>query len=205
MLERIYSLLYIFPLFTLDKKWVSSQAHFRSHDQLMIMIMSCSSTTPTWKIPSCDVVTLSSNDIENWYSPLWKGLNIKASMLLKGLSLFEIHSNWTQACLISYVWSIISESFQVIDQLDKKKKVVVEQQTKGEKLTQDPKAPKFLITYIDRLKALWVDANKQAEKRLTALKGKLDRFDNKDYNCLELKQHYLSLTEKYARLFRERP
>ena len=61
--------------------------------------------------------------------------------------------------------------FQVIDQLDKKKKVVVEQQTKGEKLTQDPKAPKFLITYIDRLKALWVDANKQAEIRLAALKG----------------------------------
>ena len=84
----------------------------------------------------------------------------------------------------------------MIDQLDKKKKVVVEQQTKGEKLTQDPKAPKFLITYIDRLKALWVDANKQAEKRLTALKGKLDRFYNKDYNCLELKRHYLRLTEK---------
>ena len=58
-----------------------------------------------------------------------------------------------------------------MDQLDKKKKVVTEQQTKGEKLTQDPKAPKFLITYIDRLKALWVDANKQAEIRLAALKG----------------------------------
>ena len=105
MSERTYSLLYIFPLFTLDKKRVSSQAHFRSHDQLMIMIMSCSSMTPTWKIPSCDVVTLSSNDIKNWYSLLWKGLHIKALMLLKGLSLFD--SNWTQACLILYVWSIL--------------------------------------------------------------------------------------------------
>ena len=66
--------------------------------------------------------------------------------------------------------------FQVMDQLDKKKKVVTEQQTKGEKLTQDPKAPKFLITYIDRLKALWVDANKQAEIRLAALKGDLEYF-----------------------------
>ena len=93
--------------FPLKKKRVSSQAHFRSHDQAMIMILICSSTTPTWKIPSCDVVMLSSNDIENWYSPLWKGLNIKASMLPKGLSWFEIHSNWTQDCLISYVWSII--------------------------------------------------------------------------------------------------
>jgi hypothetical protein len=59
----------------------------------------------------------------------------------------------------------------VIDQLDKKRKVVMDQQAKGEKLTQDPKAPKFLTSYIDRLKALWVDANKQAENRLAALKG----------------------------------
>ena len=43
-------------------------------------------------------------------------------------------------------------------------------------MTQDPKAPKFLITYIDRLKALWVDANKQAEIRLAALKGDLEYF-----------------------------
>ncbi len=120
MSERTHSLIYIFPLSTLDNKWVWSQAHFRSHDKLMIMIMSCSSTTPTWKIPSCDVVTLSSNDIENWYLLLWKGLHIKALMLLKGLSLFEIHSNWTQACLILYVWSILQnlwikvESFRVI-------------------------------------------------------------------------------------------
>ena len=58
-----------------------------------------------------------------------------------------------------------------MDQLDKKKKVVLEQQTKGEKLAQDPKAPKFLNSYMDRLKALWVDANKQAEDRLSQLKG----------------------------------
>ncbi len=59
----------------------------------MIMIISCSSTTPTCKFPSCDVVMLSSNDIRNWYSFLWMGLHIKVMMLLKGLSLFEIHSN----------------------------------------------------------------------------------------------------------------
>ena len=35
-----------------------------------------------------------------------KGLNIKGQMLLKGLSKFEIHWNWTQACLIYIVWSI---------------------------------------------------------------------------------------------------
>ena len=66
-----------------------------------------------------------------------------------------------------------SQLFQVMDQLDKKKKVVMEQQSKGEKLAQVPKAPKFLMSYIDRLKALWVDANKQAENRLNSLKGEM--------------------------------
>jgi hypothetical protein len=48
----------------------------------------------------------------------------------------------------------------------------MEQQSKGEKLAQDPKAPKFLNSYMDRLKALWTDANKQANDRLAALKGR---------------------------------
>ena len=34
-----------------------------------------------------------------------KGLNIKGLMLLKGLSILEIYSDWTQACLIYIVWS----------------------------------------------------------------------------------------------------
>ena len=68
--------------------------------------------------------------------------------------------------------------FQVLDQLDKKKKVVLEQQSKGEKLAQDPKAPKFLNSYMDRLKALWTDANKQAENRLAALKGETNQQNN---------------------------
>jgi hypothetical protein len=84
----------------------------------------------------------------------------------------EINSNSA-----SQTEEIQEKQEKIIDQLDKKKKVVVEQQTKGEKLTQDPKAPKFLITYIDRLKALWVDANKQAENRLAALKDNLSAWE----------------------------
>jgi len=34
-----------------------------------------------------------------------KRLNIKGLMLLKGWSIFEIYSDWTQACLIYTVWS----------------------------------------------------------------------------------------------------
>ena len=34
-----------------------------------------------------------------------KGLNIKRPMLLNALSILEIYSDWTQACLIYIVWS----------------------------------------------------------------------------------------------------
>jgi hypothetical protein len=71
--------------FPLEKKRVSSQAHFRSHDQFMIMIMTCSSTTPTWKIPSCDLITTSSNDILNEYSSLFKGLEYKSLDVVEGV------------------------------------------------------------------------------------------------------------------------
>ena len=37
--------------------------------------------------------------------PFWKGLHIKVLMLLKGWSILEIYSDWTQACLIYIVWS----------------------------------------------------------------------------------------------------
>ncbi len=60
--KNSFSFVYI-STFHPDKKRVTSQHIFRLHDQLMIMIMSCSSTTPTCKFPSYDVVTLSSNDI----------------------------------------------------------------------------------------------------------------------------------------------
>ena len=61
---------------------------------------------------------------------------------------------------------------QVLDQLDKKRKAVMDQKEKGEKILKDPKAPKFLSAHMDKLNALWADANKCAESRLKALKGK---------------------------------
>ena len=61
---------------------------------------------------------------------------------------------------------------QVLDQLDKKRKAVMDQKEKGEKILKDPKAPKFLSAHMDKLNALWADANKCAESRLKQLKGK---------------------------------
>jgi len=62
---------------------------------------------------------------------------------------------------------------KVLDQLDKKKKAVVDQKEKGEKILKDPKAPKFMQAQLDKLNALWTDANKCAESRLKQLKDNL--------------------------------
>ena len=56
--------------------------------------------------------------------------------------------------------------------MDKKRKAVMDQKEKGEKILKDPKAPKFLSAHMDKLNALWADANKCAESRLKQLKGK---------------------------------
>jgi len=62
---------------------------------------------------------------------------------------------------------------KIIDQLDKKRKAVMDQKTKGEKILGDPKAPKFLHSHLDKLNALWAEANKAAEDRLKGLKDNL--------------------------------
>jgi len=62
---------------------------------------------------------------------------------------------------------------KILDQLDKKRKAVMDQKTKGEKILTDPKAPKFLYSHLDKLNALWTEANKAAEDRLKALKDNL--------------------------------
>ncbi len=45
-----------------------------------------------------------------------KGLNIKGLMSLKGLSIFEIYSDWTQACLIYIVRSTLVRSSTLLFQ-----------------------------------------------------------------------------------------
>ena len=60
---------------------------------------------------------------------------------------------------------------KVLDQLDKKRKTVIEQRQKGEKILTDPRAPKFLQGHLDKLNGLWKEANRAGEERLQQLKG----------------------------------
>ena len=65
----------------------------------------------------------------------------------------------------------IEKQEKYMDQMDKKKKSVLDQTAKGEKILADPKSPKFLEGHVNKLKTLWLESNKAAEERLAGLKG----------------------------------
>ncbi len=58
----------------------------------------------------------------------------------------EINSNST-----AETEEIMERHEKNLDQLDKKKKVVLDQKGKGDKILADPKAPKFLHGHVERL------------------------------------------------------
>ena len=58
----------------------------------------------------------------------------------------------------------------------------MDQKSKGEKLLNDPKAPKFLNGHMERLVGLWKEANNKGEDRLEDLKNNLvawEAYENK--------------------------
>ena len=65
----------------------------------------------------------------------------------------------------------IEKQDKYMDQMDKKKKSVTEQTSKGEKILANPKSPKFLEGHVCKLKTLWSETTTAAEERLAALKG----------------------------------
>ena len=84
----------------------------------------------------------------------------------------DLVTPWTLLPYLHFFIILSAFFIQVLDQLDKKRKAVMDQKEKGEKILKDPKAPKFLSAHMDKLNALWADANKCAESRLKQLKGK---------------------------------
>ena len=66
----------------------------------------------------------------------------------------------------------IEKQEKYMDQIDKKKKMVMEQISKGEKILANPKSPKFLDGHVNKLRSLWDEANVTSEQRLQALRGK---------------------------------
>jgi len=77
---------------------------------------------------------------------------------------------------------LIEKQEKVLDQLDKKRKVITGLIERGTKLKDDPKSPTFLDREVTNMKTMWEETNKLALDRLNRLKdnvGAWERYENK--------------------------
>jgi len=77
---------------------------------------------------------------------------------------------------------LIEKQEKVIDQLDKKRKLITELIGKGSKLKDDPKSPSFLCREVTNMKTTWDETNNLALDRLNRLKDNMsawERYENK--------------------------
>lgn len=72
---------------------------------------------------------------------------------------------------------LIEKQEKTLDQLDKKRKIVMDMLKKGEKIADDPKSPAFLKGHIGKLRGVWDECNREGDKRLEALKENLASWE----------------------------
>merc|ERR1712193_543362 len=80
----------------------------------------------------------------------------------------------------------IEKQDKVLNQLENKRKMVMDFISKGEKLMEDPNCPKFLEGHVKKLKEAWEDTNEKAQSRKKALVDNLqswETFEEKKVEC----------------------
>ena len=80
----------------------------------------------------------------------------------------------------------IEKQDKVLNQLENKRKMVMEFISKGEKLMEDPNCPKFLDGHVKKLKEAWEDTNEKAQTRKKALVDNMtswETFEDKKVEC----------------------
>ena len=80
----------------------------------------------------------------------------------------------------------IEKQDKVLNQLENKKRMVMDFISKGEKLMEDPNCPKFLEGHVKKLKEAWDDTNEKAQTRKKALVDNLnswETFEEKKVEC----------------------
>merc|ERR1711962_686683 len=80
----------------------------------------------------------------------------------------------------------IEKQDKVLNQLENKRKMVMDFISKGEKLMEDPNCPKFLEGHVKKLKEAWGDTNEKAQTRKKALVDNLnsrETFEEKKIEC----------------------
>ena len=80
----------------------------------------------------------------------------------------------------------IEKQDKVLNQLENKRKMVLDFISKGEKLMEDPNCPKFLDGHVKKLKEAWEDTNEKAQTRKKALHDNMtswETFEDKKVEC----------------------
>jgi len=80
----------------------------------------------------------------------------------------------------------IEKQDKVLNQLENKRKMVMDFISKGEKLMEDPNCPKFLEGHVKKLKEAWDDTNDKAQARKKALVDNMNSwevFEDKKVEC----------------------
>jgi len=81
---------------------------------------------------------------------------------------------------------LIEKQDKVLNQLENKRKMVMDFISKGEKLMEDPNCPKFLDGHVKKLKEAWEDTNEKAQGRKKHLVDNLtswETFEEQKVEC----------------------
>lgn len=71
----------------------------------------------------------------------------------------------------------IEKQDKVLNQLENKRRMVLDFITKGEKLMEDPNCPKFLEGHVKKLKEAWEDTNEKAQTRKKDLHDNMNSWE----------------------------
>ena len=86
----------------------------------------------------------------------------------------------------------IEKQDKVLNQLENKRKMVLDFISKGEKLMEDPNCPKFLEGHVRKLKEAWDDTNEKAQARKKDLVDNLNSwevFEEQKVECHKSAEH----------------
>jgi len=149
------------------------------------------------------------SDTKNVVDCLWKAYQFTDELApymefledMRGKSTRDINTNSSNE-----TEEHIEKQEKYMDQIDKKKKTVMEQISKGEKILANPKSPKFLDGHVNKLRSLWDEANVTSEQRLQALRDNLsawEKYEKQRSNFFEAVQEgneeYKNIKKLYNR------
>ena len=94
----------------------------------------------------------------------------------------------------------IEKQDKVLNQLENKKKMVLDFISKGKKLMEDPNCPKFLEGHVIKLKEAWDDTNEKAQARKKALVDNMSSWEVFEEQKVECHKHLDAADQEFEQI-----